>query len=45
MGEYIKLIILSIDLIDDIPQSLKVAEDMMDIFKLPKEIHDFIKLC
>lgn len=36
MGEYMKLAILANDLIDEISRSLKVVEDMMDIFKPPK---------
>lgn len=42
--KYLKLVILSIDVIDDTPQSMKEAEDMMDIFKPLNEICDFIKL-
>lgn len=44
MEEYLKLVMLSNDLIDKIPRSLKADEDMMDIFKPKKEIYDFLKL-
>lgn len=41
---YLKLVILSNDLIDEIPQSMKDAEAMMNIFKPQKEICDFLKM-
>lgn len=37
MEKYLKFVILSIDLIEEIPQSLKEAEFMADIFKPQKE--------
>lgn len=45
MEEFVKIVILSNDLIDEIPRSLKVAEPMMKVLRPPKEIYDFIKLC
>lgn len=42
--EYLKLVLLSNDLIEEIPRSLWAAEDMMDVFKPKEEICDFIKL-
>lgn len=41
--KYLKLVILSNDLIDEIPQSLEEAKDMMNIFKPQKDICDFLK--
>ncbi|KAI5394975.1 hypothetical protein KIW84_061545 [Lathyrus oleraceus] len=45
MEKYLKLVILSNDLIDEIPQSLREVKDMMNIFKPQKEICNFIQLC
>lgn len=43
--KYLKLVILSNDLIKEIPRSIKEAEFMADIFKPQKEISDFLKMC
>lgn len=43
--KYLKLVILSNDLIEEIPRSLKEAEFMGDIFKPQKEISNFLKMC
>lgn len=43
--EYLKLVILSNDLIDKIPKNLKSANAMMDVLRPSKEICDFIRLC
>lgn len=43
--EYLKLVILSNDLMDKIPKKLKSADAMMDALRPPKEIYDFIRLC
>lgn len=43
--KYQKIIILSNNLIDEIPRSLKDAEAMMNIFKPQKEICDFLMMC
>lgn len=42
--KYINLVMSSNDLIEEIPQSLKEAEFMVDIFKPQKEISDFLKM-
>lgn len=42
---YLKLVILSNDVIDEIPWSLKEAEFMADIFKPQRKICDFLKMC
>lgn len=43
--KYMKLVILSNDLVEEITRSLKEAEVMVDIFKPLKEIYDFLKMC
>lgn len=43
--EYLKLFLLSNDLIEEIPRSLRAVGGMMDLFKPKEEICDFIKLC
>lgn len=43
--KYLKLVILSNELIEEIPQSLKEVEYMADIFKPHKDTCDFLKMC
>lgn len=43
--KYLKLVMLSNDMIEEIPRSLKEAEFIEDIFKPQREICDFLKMC
>ena len=44
-GKYLKSVILSNDLIEEIHRSMKDVEFIANIFKPQKEICEFLKMC